>query len=146
RLTPATIQSRLKTPEGQPVQGEEEKIRALYDDALRDLNEETKLLAETAELEKAAANAPNDLAAAKAKRDAPPAAIEPIPARASLPELQQLLTERAAQREAARAEVKRLENEPIRRQERRAQIPEEIQQARARIAEIDRQLETPAPD
>ncbi len=145
RLTPASIQAQLKTPEGQHAQGEEEKIRALYEDSLRDLNEESKLLAETAELEKAAANAPNDLAAAKAKRDAPLAPIEPIPAKLSLPELQQLLTERTAQREAARAEVKRLENEPVRRQERRAQIPDEIQQARARIGEIDHQLEAPAP-
>ena len=145
RLTPASLKAQLKTQETQAAQGEDEKIRALYDDALRDLNEETKLLAETAELEKATANAPADLAAAKAKRDAPPAPAPPMSPRLSLPELQQLLTERSAQREAARAEVKRLENEPARRQERRTQIPDEIQQARARIGEIDRQLETPAP-
>ncbi len=145
RLTPATIQLRLKALDNQQNEGEAERIRALYDETLRDLEEESKLVAETAELEKAAQNAAQDLEAAKRKRDAPPPAIEPIPPGRSLSELLQLLTERTTQREAAVAEVRRLENEPARRQERRAQIPEEIQQARNRIAEIDRQLDTPAP-
>ncbi len=147
RLTLPAVQTRLKALDEQKDLGEEAltKIRGLYDESIQYLERENKSLAEGAEFEKSARNASAELAAAKARSEAPPAAPEPLPANASLSDLRQLLPERMAARDAARAEVKRLDGEPSRRQKRRTEIPEELQQAKELLAGVEAQLAAPAP-
>ena len=87
-----------------------------------------------------------DLAATKTELDQMPAKpSSQTPENIALPQIDQLISKKQTELDEYRARLAELEAEPNRRADRRAEIPKLAGAAKDRLAQLDEQLQAPAP-
>ncbi|MGA2796903.1 MAG: mechanosensitive ion channel domain-containing protein [Thermoguttaceae bacterium] len=142
------IQGRLKQVEDSHDLDEsvKVKIREYYQQAMRELDSAQTWQAGATRFEQMATSAAADLAATKTELDQMPAKpSSQTPENIALPQIDQLISKKQSELDEYRARLAELEAEPKRRASRRAEIPKLAGAAKDRLAQLDEQLQAPAP-
>jgi len=141
----ALVQSRQKQLEESSDLDDAAKnqIKELYQQVLAEIGAARKWAEQAAEFDRQAREAPKKIAELTAALALPPSApATPIPP-TDAKRLETLIAERQAELEQWRKELAADENELKQRALRRAKIPEQINAAKQRLAELTAQLQTP---
>ena len=123
------------------------KLSELCDNALADLQRTNELQTSSERFSRLRQEAARMLADLKVELESPVAVTHPqIPEGATIAQLDELQKQTQKDLEAAQQTLQQLEAEPTRRAERTARIPEEINDAEARLSELREALSASAPE
>jgi hypothetical protein len=147
QVTVEAVQNRIKQLEDAPAPdaATKGKLRELYSQALDDLGAADKWASSAKRFEQMAATGPEELLKIKAALEALPRETTLSIPEASLLQLEQTLSQKATELNEQKVKLAELEAEPKRRASRRIEIPKLVVGLRERLAEVDNQLQAPAP-
>jgi potassium efflux system protein len=146
----ATVQSRLKGVEDDKELEPALKARLIdvYTKTVDQLRSAAESLARNEQFQSLRRKAPETSETVKAELSHPASEQAPaVPAEATLPQVQEALSEAETRLNEVQDALQSLQGEPKRRADRRLEIPKRIDAARLQLADIQKQLETkPPPD
>jgi len=147
QVTVEGVQNRLRQLEDAPAldAAAKGKLRGLYGQALDDLGAADKWANSAKRFEQMAATGPEELLKTKAALDALPRETTLSIPEASLLQLEQTLSQKAAELSEQKLKFAEIEAEPKRRASRRIEIPKLVVALRERLADVDNQLQAAAP-
>jgi potassium-dependent mechanosensitive channel len=143
----AMLQARLKQVDetSDLIDTEKAKVKDLYKQALTEMEAVRRWIEMTAQNEKLASDAPNETNQTKAFLAAPPQGMVAIPIDHTLLQIEQGISQREAALDKLRKALADDEEELKGRAGRRAKIPEQINEAKKSLADINAQLDLPPP-
>jgi potassium-dependent mechanosensitive channel len=144
----AMLQSRLNqvADTSELTDAEKAKAKDLYKQAITEMEAAKRWIETTAQNEKLAADAPKETEQTKAALAAPPPQTTAlIPSDATLLQIEQGISQREAALEKLRKALADDEEELNGRPARRAKIPEQINDAKKSLADVNTQLDLPPP-
>ena len=122
------------------------KARGLYDQALQEMKKAKASAVRIASFDLRAAEAPEELARTKAAlAELPAEARVTVPSDVSLPQIEQAITQRGTGLEAWRRELANVETDLKGRASRRGEIPTQISAVQQILADVNNELQSPAP-
>jgi potassium-dependent mechanosensitive channel len=143
----AMLQARLKQVDetSDLIDTEKAKVKDLYKQALTEMEAVRRWIETTAQNEKLALDAPKETDQIKASLAAPPQGITAIPIDHTLLQIEQGISQREAALDKLRKALADDEEELKGRAGRRAKLPEQINEAKKSLADINAQLDLPPP-
>lgn len=148
-ISAETIQTRIKQiDDAKDIDDSvKQKIRECYQQALPELEAIKNRAAKIANFEQMTTSAATDLQQTKAFLTAPPdKSTAELPDDMALAQVDQLITKKQSELDAARAKLTAAEAEPNNRAARRLDLPKKTNEAREQLSQLEEQLRAPPPE